>query len=440
MLGINYSNMMEDIIGPSGFKPGFEAALGSKAAAAHEEIAGRKRPEMGFLELPAQDVSRIKEYGKWVREGSDAFVLLGIGGSALGPKAILECLSPMHNITSSPKVFICDNVDPHTLTKMLSNIKLERAAVNVITKSGTTAETMSAFMILYDRMQGLKDRVIATTDPDKGYLREIVKRDGLKNLPIPPGVGGRYSVLCPVGLLLAEVAGGSSEELLSGAADMLKRCASADAGQNPAYLFATMLYLMHTERSRNINVMIPYTDRLRPIAEWFCQLWSESLGKQGKGSTPYPSIGTTDQHSQLQLWMEGPQDKVVVFIRVEDHGSDLTIPKLFGDSGVGFLGGHSMAELINAEEEATELSLARAGRPNMTITLPRLDAYHLGGLFMFFEIATAYAGFLYGINPFDQPSVEESKNFTYGMMGRKGYEERKAIVEDSRRKKSAWKL
>jgi glucose-6-phosphate isomerase len=188
-------------------------------------------------------------------------------------------------------------------------------------------------------------------------------------------------------------------------------------------------------------VMAPYADSLKPLSEWFCQLWAESLGKDKKGLTPYPSVGTTDQHSQLQLWIEGPKDKVVIFIRINDYGVDVKIPAVFKDiEGMSYLSGHTFSELIKAEEEATELALAKAGRPNMTITIPQIDAYHLGQLFHFFELSTAFTGSLLGINPFNQPGVEEGKNLTYGMMGKKGFEQKRKEVEEHRKKRGKWRV
>ncbi len=441
MIELDFGNMMADIIGENGLSERQVEALKPVAAKAHEEIASRERPGLAFMDLVKQDTSAIKDAAREIRNDSESFLLLGIGGSALGPKTILEAMSPMHNLRKTPRVFIYDNVDPVTLENVLSLIDLDKTTVNVITKSGSTAETMSSFMVLYEKLKGRSGGVVATTDPEKGYLRQIAEADGFfKTLPVPPDVGGRYSVLCPVGLLLAEVAGVDCDELLAGAARMQERCSDPEPWKNPAYLYGSMLYLMDKEEKRNITVMVPYSDRLRPLAEWFCQLWSESLGKLGMGSTPYPSIGTTDQHSQMQLWMDGPQDKVVTFIRVEDHGADVTIPRVFKDTGVAYLGGHSLGELFNAAEEATELALATAGRPNMTLRVPKVDAAHMGELFYFFEIATAYAGFLYGINPFNQPSVEMSKNFTYGMMGRDGYEAQREEVERARGRVTCWRL
>jgi glucose-6-phosphate isomerase len=323
---------------------------------------------------------------------------------------------------------------------------MKKTSVNVVSKSGSTAETAASFMILWDEIKRLlgreaKNRFILTTDPEKGNLRKMVNEEGLMSLVIPPGVVGRYSVLSPVGLLLAEVIGINSDELLRGAKDIHKKCSATEFRENPIYLFGSLLYLMDKEKKRTIDVMVPYADSLKPLSEWFCQLWAESLGKDNKGLTPYPSVGTTDQHSQLQLWMQGPEDKVLIFVRINDYGVDIKIPDVFKDlEGLSYLSGHTLSELIKAEEEATELALAKAGRPNMTITIPQIDAYHLGQLFHFFELATSFTGMLYGINPFNQPGVEEGKNLTYGMMGKKGFEEKRKEVEEHRKKRSKWSV
>jgi glucose-6-phosphate isomerase len=381
-----------------------------------------------------------------VRQESDTFLVLGIGGSALGPRAVLEGLRPLHNLREKPRVFIYDNVDPRTLKSILSLVDLKRTTINVISKSGSTAETAASFMILWDEMKRAvgneaAKRFIATTDPASGSLRKIASDHGMRTLPIEKWIGGRYSVLSPVGLLLAEVVGVDSRELLKGAADLRRRCSTDEIWQNPAYMFGALLYLMNVNARRNINVLIPYADSLKFLSEWFCQLWAESLGKGGRGMTPYPSVGTTDQHSQLQLWMEGPEDKVVTFLRIDDYGVDFTIPKVFEDvEGTSYLSGHTLSELIKAEGESSELALSKRGHPNMTLTIPAVDAYHLGQLFQFFEIAAAFTGLLLGINPFNQPGVEEGKNFTYGMMGKKGFDSKKAEVEEARKDKACWQM
>ncbi len=446
MIELNFSNMMTEILEEKGISERQIEALRDRIDRSHREITEKKWPGLSFMDLVSQDVTEIRKTAEWIRDTSDDFVILGIGGSALGPRAILEALSPSHNLRNTPRVFICDNVDPGTLSAVLSMIDIRKTAVNVITKSGSTAETMSSFMVLWDALSkalgdDAKHRIIATTDPVNGNLRKIANENGFRTLPIPPGVGGRYSVLSPVGLLLTEVIGTDSKELLSGAADIHRKCSDPEIWKNPAYLFGALLYLMDKEEKRNINVMIPYADGLKYFSEWFCQLWSESLGKLGTGLTPYPSLGTIDQHSQLQLWMEGPEDKTIIFMKVADYGSDIRIAEVFKDvEGISYLGGHLLSELINAEEEATELALAKNKRPNMTIHIPSIDPYHLGQLFHFFELVTAFTGFLYGVNPFNQPGVEESKNFTYGMMGRKGFIEKREEVEKARTRKVCYRL
>ncbi len=444
MIALNMANVMEEVIGEKGLTEKELEELRQDIKDALSQIKNRKWPELAFLDLPEQDTEKIKEIALDIKNQAEDFLLLGIGGSALGPRAILEALSPFHNLKHKPRVFIYDNVDPRTLSSILSLIDLKKTFVNVITKSGSTAETAASFMILWEEMEKTlgkesAKRFIATTDPEKGNLREIVKKYGLESLDIPSGVVGRYSVLSPVGLLTAEVIGVDCKELLKGARDIRDRCVEEELWKNPALLMASVLYLQGTKNSRTIDVIIPYADGLKSFSEWFCQLWAESLGKLGLGLTPYPSIGTTDQHSQLQLWMEGPEDKVVVFLRIEDYGTDVKIPIVFEDmEGLNYLSGHTLSELIKAEEEATELSLARASRPNLSLDIPYIDAYHLGQLFMFFEIVTALVGFLFGINPFNQPGVEEGKNFTYGMMGKKGFDKKRLEVEEAREKKLCW--
>jgi glucose-6-phosphate isomerase len=247
----------------------------------------------------------------------------------------------------------------------------------------------------------------------------------VKALEIPSNVGGRFSVLTPVGILPAALVGIDTSELLAGAADMRTRCASGVMGQNIAGTYAALQHLANERHGRNIHVFMPYSDALRDMADWFVQLWAESLGKHrvpgdaGFGPTPVGALGATDQHSKVQLFMEGPGDKTVTFVAVEERASDVEIPALHADiPELAYLGGHRLSELLDIERRATAGALARRGRPNMTLTLDRVDAWHIGALFMFLELATAYAGRLYGVDAFDQPGVELGKQFTYAMLGR----------------------
>lgn len=446
MIELNFSNMMTEVLGEKGISERQIEALRDRIDKAHQEIVQRRWAELAFIDLASQNTDEIRKTAEWVRKNAEDFLIFGIGGSALGPRSILEALSPFHNLKRKPRVFIYDNVDPGTLSAILSLVDIKKSIANVITKSGSTAETMASFMVIWNELSkamgsNAGGRIIATTDPEKGNLRTIARDKGLKTLSIPPGVVGRYSVLSPVGLLLAEVIGVDTKEMLRGAADINGKCSEPEIWKNPAYLFGTLLYLMDKEEKRNISVMIPYADGLKYLSEWFSQLWAESLGKLGMGMTPYPSLGTVDQHSQLQLWMEGPEDKVFIFMRVEDYGTDIRIPEVFEDmEGIGYLGGHLFSELIKAEEESTELALTKNKRPNMTLHVPSADAYHIGQLFQFFEIATVFTGFLYGVNPFNQPGVEEGKNFTYGMMGKKGFDQKREEVEKAREKKVCYRL
>jgi glucose-6-phosphate isomerase len=320
-----------------------------------------------------------------------------------------------------------ENTDPATLSAILDLVDPQATYVNVVTKSGSTAETMANFLVirgaLIDALGdfGFQGRTIATTDPEEGFLKQIADREDLKVLPIPADVGGRFSVLTPVGLLPAAVEGLDIDALLAGASQCVDEV-NEQGAEHPAVVGAAMHYLMDTARGRNVRVMMTYADALERLAAWFVQLWAESLGKDGKGSTPHGAVGTTDQHSQVQLYMEGPEDKVIEIVEVEDHQRDLKIPEAYDDlEGVGYLGGHSMAELLGVECDATRRALTEAGHPNSTIKLRATNEENLGYVFQALEVQTAIAGSLYGVNAFNQPGVEAGKQITYKRMGRPGF-------------------
>jgi glucose-6-phosphate isomerase len=388
----------------------------------------------GFMRLPKSreyaeaSVSVAEEIRS---SGATDFIHVGIGGSALGPMALHKALDhPYYNLLPDrrgPRIHFAENTDPTTLGAILDVADPESTWVNVVTKSGSTAETMANFLVIRGFLAdsvgsfGYQGRTVATTDPEEGFLKEIADREDLKVLPIPQDVGGRFSVLTPVGLLPAAVTGLDVEALLAGAARCVDEVNEQEA-EHPAVVGAATHYLMDTAKGRNVRVMMTYADSLERLAAWFVQLWAESLGKDGKGSTPHGAVGTTDQHSQVQLYMEGPQDKVVEIVEVEEHPRDLPIPSAYEDlDGVGYLGGHTMAELLNVECDATRRALAEAGRPNSTIKLGAVNEENLGYIFQALEIQTAVAGSLYGVNAFNQPGVEAGKQITYSRMGRPGY-------------------
>ncbi len=455
----DYNNMMAKSIGKEeGFKDKELASYHPLALKAFEEVQKNRGKGMtAWMQLPynqGEIVEDILQTARQIREKFEHFVVLGIGGSALGPMAVQQALTHLRynelrrSKRKGPKFYVEDNIDPERMKALLDVIDVKKTMFNVITKSGATSETMAQLLIIYDILKKklgdeAKNHIIATTDKEKGNLIKIAKREGFKTYYIPDGVGGRFSELCPVGLLPAAVLGIDIKQMLQGAADMDELCKSSDVEKNPALMAALLSYLC-MKKGKNISVMMPYADSLKYIADWYCQLWGESLGKsvdnEGNvvyvGQTPVKALGVTDQHSQIQLYTEGPFDKVVTFIAVGKFRSKVPIAQGFEDiPDVSFLGGHSLNELIEAERVATEYALVKARRLNNTIILPKVNAYTIGQLLYFFEMQTAYCGAMLNINTYNQPGVEEGKNATYALLGKKGYEEKKKEL-DSRPSRS----
>ncbi|MDQ6872141.1 MAG: glucose-6-phosphate isomerase [Gemmatimonadota bacterium] len=454
-LRLDYSNMM---ISPGGIDQKiWSGAPKSFTDARHGFDALRSGGSIGFVDLPAdtQLLTQVTSFGKQARGKYDDVVILGIGGSALGPIALRTALRPSgwnmldeEGRDNYPRLQVLDNVDPETIAALLGRLRLSRTLFIVTSKSGGTAETMAQFLIVHDRLVrdelDLSKHFVFVTDPKQGALRPLAERIKVPALDIPPNVGGRFSVLTPVGTLPAALIGIDVKSLLSGAAEMARRCESADLAANPAGIYAMLQWLADTQFKKSIAVFMPYSDPLRDFAEWFVQLWAESLGKKrtdgvSVGSTPLAALGATDQHAQVQLFMEGPADKTVTFVSVRERGTDVKIPAGFSDvKELGYLAGHSLGELIDIEQRATAGALAKRGRPNMTIHLDRVDAGHVGQLMMLLEIATAYAGQLYGIDAFNQPGVELGKQFAYALLGRPGADEAKKEWESLPKSDSRW--
>lgn len=410
-----------------------------------EVRARRREGEYGFYELgeQAETIAAIRRFAEGVGQAYDHVLVLGIGGSALGTKALVSALRPpawneLDDETREfyPRITILENVDPTSIAAALRRIDPRRVLVNVISKSGGTSETLAQYLVVrawLDQALGSDAAVrhlVFTTDPAIGPLRALAVREGIAALAVPPGVGGRFSVLTPVGLLPAALVGIDIEGLITGARRALERADSESLLDNPAALYAATHWAADAWLGARIHVLMPYSDRLRDHAAWFSQLWGESLGKgvdrRGEivhvGPTPLPAIGATDQHSLVQLFMEGPFDKVVTFVRVEHLGEDVPIPGAAGlPEEMAYLAGHTMGELLLAEQEATSAALARMGRMNLTLSLDALTAETVGELIMFFQLATGFAGAWYGVNPFDQPGVELGKRLTFAAMGRPGF-------------------
>jgi glucose-6-phosphate isomerase len=446
---LDYTGCLKDRIGNAGLAPA-EIRTGCRAAVQcqrrlRDDLAAGKYGFDAILDDRRMIQASIRE-GQRLGRLADTLLVNGIGGSALGPLALQSAMRP-----AKRRLIVLDNVDPEGFAAKLAGLDPARTAVNAITKSGSTAETMASMLYLLRWMEkSLGPRHVrhwsATTDPKKGDLLTLARRLGIPTLQIPENVGGRFSILTPVGLLPAAFIGLDVEALVEGAKAMRRHCWSASPDKNLGLLGAVLLYLMATRRRRDIQILMPYADALAHFAGWYCQLWAESLGKRldrkGRkvetGQTPVVAVGATDQHSQVQLYVEGPHDKVVTFFELERFRKDVTIPRLHGDlASTGYLGGHTLGELLNAEKRGTETALTAAGRPNFTYVLPEINEHVLGQLIYLFEFQTALSGELYGINAFDQPGVEGGKVATYALMGRKGYEDQAAELEKEARRPRA---
>jgi glucose-6-phosphate isomerase len=409
-----------------------------------------------FNPMRKQHVTEVRRLVRRLRGKTNNLIVLGIGGSALGNIALHAALNPptwnllTRSQRKAPRLFVLDNVDPELIHATFDHVRqsdpgFKRTVVNVISKSGETAETAAQFMLARSMLKAElgdshKDHIVAVTDPEKGTMRSICEREGYAMLPVPEGVGGRFSVLSPVGLFSAAMCNIDIDALLDGAAEMDQACSRRDVfseTRNPAAILAFLLMELARSKGKPIHVLMPYSNNLYLLADWFRQLWAESLGKrydaEGRevfaGATPIKALGTTDQHSQVQLYREGPNDKVIGFIGVERYGHEVAIPTDLGVDALGYLEGRTFGELINAERRATEYALVESQRPNFTITFPQIDAYAVGQFIQLWEMTTAYAGLMLNINTYDQPAVETGKVATFGLMGRKGYDEWKAKVE-----------
>jgi len=394
----------------------------------------------GFVDLPAQDTSAMKKFAKEISGKFNDLILVGIGGSSLGIETLCNALLPFgYNGMSFPqrgafpRIWVADNVDPSKISAIIDECEAEDTFVCVVTKSGSTVETVANFSIitewLKDKVKDIKKHICTITDEKNGSLRKITDSEGYKSFVVPENVGGRFSVLSPVGLLPAALLGMDIDKLLEGAGSINK-----DKYEKVITLSSIYMYFM--DKGKNINVLMPYSSRLSSFADWYCQLWGESLGKRtdinGKevffGTTPVKSVGTIDQHSQVQLFKEGPNDKVVTFIEVSKHEKDKKIKTDYDD--YGYLNGHSLGELCNIELLATEAALKNTGKASVKITLDSLDEYTLGWLFMLWQYIVPVIGLACDIDPFDQPGVEEGKNYAYGLLERTGYDDMKAKYEE----------
>ena len=429
MIEINFDNLTADSIGSeNGLTRDEFDELFSMAPDTYNKLSDwRESKDALFYDIVMDDgvLSGMAEKADDIAKRFDNVVVLGIGGSALGLRAAAEALLPPHwNVRTNeerkgrPRLFVCDNVDPDNFAGLLDLIDIKKTCFIVISKSGRTTEPAALFMIALKRLKNStgdawRDHLVVITDPEGGELRPMVKAEGLTSFEIPPKLGGRFSVLSPVGLFPAACVGIDIESLVVGARKMGKRCSEALPQENPAYRIGASHFGYYSKKNMNISVMFAYSSALLLTADWYSQLWAESLGKEGRGQTPVRALGATDQHSQVQLYMDGPADKIFTFIGVEKFGSKAEETRITDASeGFEYLDGHDLGSILRAEQQATTAALAKMGRPSLTVTFPEINAEHLGEFFMLYELATVYAGALYGINPFNQPGVELGKKLT----------------------------
>lgn len=462
----DFNNMFNVNIGSAhGVEDKDIAEISAEVQKAHKHLnkvisdnRSRIKLSLEWMRLPYQDaniIKNIQSLGNEIAKKYDNVISLGIGGSYLGLRAAQDALAaPYFNEFSAvrnkrPRIYFeGNNLDPDTLSTLLNNLNPKKTFVIVISKSGETTETKAGLLVVENWLKkslgkNYVRQIFAITDPESGSLRKRVveeqKKDKLsfRNLSLLKGVGGRFSEF-NMGLLHLAIIGVDINKVFSGAKDMAERCGSNDYTKNPAYMYAILHKILYRKKAKSLAIMMPFSETLKSTADWYVQLLAESLGKKycrkievssdgvedwlrdknnavNVGRTPISCRGTNDLHSIQQNNIEGENDKVVTFIRVDKFRNDIKIPAK-GD----ILSGKSFSELMKLAQEATEWALSREGRPSCTIIMPEVNAYHWGALLFFFQIATAFEGELLNVNAFDQPGVEGYKNYMYFKLGKLG--------------------
>ncbi|MCC7507927.1 MAG: glucose-6-phosphate isomerase [Planctomycetes bacterium] len=420
---LDISNLTADKVGEHGVSAAELAALDERVADLRAIVEEERCWWAHYYLSSASAASELETVLRIAQPRMGRFahlVLLGIGGSALGLKMLAQSLGYLD--TSMPELHVVDNTDPALLARVQARIDLKQTLFVAVSKSGGTLETVLALghfvRLLQQAGLDLADHVLTVTDPKLGPLREFTQRHGLESADIHSAIGGRFSVLTPAGTLPAALLNLDVASLLQGADRMAGVCAEGE----PAQLWPARLGVLAADlclkRGKTGIVFMPYSSRLEYLSDWFVQLWDESLGKDGKGQTAIRAAGATDQHAQVQLFMEGPNDKLLVFVRIEKHEPDVAIGDFEWDLfGCPYVKGRTLGQVINAQQAGTAQAATERGRPNATLVLPRLDADTVGELIMGLMAATTYASKVLGVNAYDQPSVELGKRISRQMLG-----------------------
>jgi glucose-6-phosphate isomerase len=440
MASLSYDNTglrAEEIGEDYGISRQRRSRIGARAVQARDAVVeAHEEGTLGFLDLPDEDPAGIE---KWASRKIDArwtdAVVLGIGGSSLGARAVYDTAMP--DEVDGLNLHVSENVDPDSVGRLLDDVPLDTTLFVVVTKSGTTIETMGQFAIVFERLKErlgpgrASDQIVAVTSPDSGALRELARSNGFETFSIPPNVGGRFSVLTPVGLVPLALAGYPVGQLLKGARLARDRALEAPYEENAVLQAATDAFALYKDGMSQL-VMMAYSDRLETLVDWFRQLWAESLGKatdrQGEqvhvGMTPVKAVGTIDQHSQVQLYMEGPANRLVTFLGVESFDTEVTIPEAdILPEALSHLGGRSLAEVLNAELDGTQQALGEVGRPTNRWTFEQIRPRSVGAFLLSWELITGMMGELLDINAYDQPGVELGKNIAHGRLGHPDHRE-----------------
>jgi glucose-6-phosphate isomerase len=457
-LTLDFTNCLSEAIGAThGLTKSEVETLVAKFPKHHENIDElRKNGESAFFDLPYQDTSELKaalkkHHGKW-----QDLVVVATGGSALSARALVGALvhagynqQDAKTRKGAPRIHVLDNADPLAATQLLEVLDLKKTLFQVNSRSGLTAETTALFLWLADILKkkvgkaALTQQMILVTDREKGPLAAIAKQEKIDVLHNPANLAGRYAILGNTGLFAAGMAGLDIDALLAGAGDMDKRCRHGDPSRNPAYTHSLIHYLLTRKRRKTIHVTFAFSNRLHAIGQWYSHLCGVSLGKmlnrKGKavhvGPSPMASLGSFDQHGQQQLYAEGPFDKVVTFVVARAHGAKAVAPQLYPKlEHLSWLKDADFATILEHSYVGCEQHLTAAGRPNMTVVVDQIDEAHIGGLIYMLELSTAMSAELYGIDPFDQPGVEQGKQADYAQFGRPGFEDLAKRIKDHRAK------
>ncbi len=424
----------------------YEAALSPRLKIAHSHLQlgdGTGGEFTGWVHLPRDydraEYDRIKAAAKKIQSDSRALVVIGIGGSYLGARGVIECLcSPNYNLKKkdTPNIyFIGNGLSSEALTEAMELVQDVDFSVNVISKSGTTTEPAVAFRFFRDLLEqryGKEEaarRIYATTDAHKGALKSLADANGYETFVVPDNIGGRYSVLTAVGLLPIAAAGIDIDALMAGAQEMMETCAAGDMALNPAWHYAGARYELY-RMGRKIEILAAYEPSFRFMAEWWKQLYGESEGKEGKGLFPASVEFTADLHSMGQYIQQGERHLFETVVRFGPSARQQEVPFDEGNGdGLNFLAGKSMDFIARQAMDGTLLAHVEGGVPNIIVQTGSKDAHTLGGLIYFFEYACGLSGYLLDVNPFDQPGVEAYKKNMFALLGKPGYEELRQTLE-----------